>query len=432
MQIVDNVLAKRAANGNPIRVGLVGAGFMSRGLTHQIVNFVPGIAVSAIYNRTLARAGEAYRFANGHIEATAVSSQSAFDSAVAAGTPVITDDPFLLSRCDQLDVLVELTGAVELGAQVTLDAISHHKHMILMNAEVDATVGPILKTYADAEGVIVSASDGDQPGVQINLARFVKGLGLTPRVLGNVKGLQDEHRNPTTQAGFAAQWGQNPAMVTSFADGSKVSFEQAIVANALGLTVHKRGMLGLEHDGHVDELTTKYDLDELRALGGVVDYVVKAKPGPGVFCLAEHSDAKQRHYLNLFKLGEGPLYSFYTPYHLCHLEVPNTIGRVVDFGDSAGSPLGPPMVEVCAVTKRALSAGEILDDYGNYMTYGQAVSANEMSAGNYLPEGVVEGCRVRRDLPIDSVITYDDVELPAGRIVDRLRAEQRAMFARQS
>ena len=130
-------------------------------------------------------------------------------------------------------MLVDLTGAVELGAHVTLDAIKHHKHMILMNAELDATVGPILKTYADAEGVIVSACDGDQPGVQINLSRFVKGLGLIPRVLGNIKGLQDEYRNPTTQAGFAAQWGQNPAMVTSFADGSKVSFEQAIVANAL-------------------------------------------------------------------------------------------------------------------------------------------------------------------------------------------------------
>lgn len=428
MQIVDNALAKRAANGNPIKVGLLGAGFMSKGLVHTVLNSHPGIEISAIYNRTLSKAGDAYQFGNPSIEATAVSSQADLNAAVSASRPVITDDPFLLTRCEQLDVLVDLTGAVELGAHMTLDAIKQHKHMILMNAELDATVGPILKTYADAEGVIVSAADGDQPGVQINLARFVKGLGLIPRVLGNIKGLQDEYRTPTTQKGFAEQWGQNVHMVTSFADGSKVSFEQAIVANALGLTVHKRGMLGQDHDGHVDELTTKYDIDELRELGGVVDYVVKAKPGPGVFCLAEHVDPKQQHYLKLFKLGDGPLYSFYTPYHLCHLEVPYTIGRVVDFNDSAGSPIGPPMVEVCAVAKRALTAGQSLDDFGGYDTYGQAVSAKEMLDGNYLPEGIVEGCTLKRDLPIDAVITYDDIELPAGRLIDQLRAEQRAKF----
>ena len=88
----------------------------------------------------------------------------------------------------------------------------------------------------------MSATDGDEPGLQMNLVRWVQGLGLTPRVIGNVKGLQDPYRNPTTQQGFAEQWGQNPAMVTSFADGSKISFEQTIVANATGFKVLSRGM----------------------------------------------------------------------------------------------------------------------------------------------------------------------------------------------
>ncbi len=111
-----------------------------------------------------------------------------------------------------------------------------------MNAEIDATIGPILQVYAERHGVILSACDGDEPGLQINLYRWVKGLGLTPRVLGNIKGLQDPYRNPTTQKGFAEKWGQNPAMVTSFADGSKISFEEAIVANATGFVVRSRGM----------------------------------------------------------------------------------------------------------------------------------------------------------------------------------------------
>jgi predicted homoserine dehydrogenase-like protein len=265
--------------------------------------------------------------------------------------------------------------------------------------------------------------------VEINLFRFVKGLGLIPRVMGNIKGLQDRYRTPTTQRAFAERWGQRPSMVTSFADGTKVNVEQAVVANATGMGVAQRGMLGYDHRGHVDELTRVYDIDMLRELGGIVDYVVGAQPGPGVFCLAEHTDPRQRHYLNLYKLGEGPLYSFYTPYHLCHFEVPNTVARVVLFGDTAGRPVNGPAVEVCAVAKRDLSAGEVLDDCGHYMTYGEAANSTDMRQQRYLPVGLAVGGRLRRDLPRDAVITYDDVDLPSGRLADRLHAEQYAHFA---
>jgi predicted homoserine dehydrogenase-like protein len=246
--------------------------------------------------------------------------------------------------------------------------------------------------------------------------------------MGNIKGLQDRYRNPTTQKGFAEKWGQTPSMVTSFADGSKVSFEQAIVANACGLHVKTRGMSrGYEHKEHVDTLTKYYDADELRALGGIVDYVVGAQPNPGIYCIAEHTDPKQRHYLNLYKLGEGPLYSLYTPWHLCHFEVPNTVARVVIFGD-ADVPLAGPLVEVCACAKKDLKAGEVLDEYGNYMTYGEAVNSSEMREKRYLPEGLVEGCKLKRDIAKDEVIGYDDVELPPGRLADALRIEQYEHF----
>ncbi len=197
-----------------------------------------------------------------------------------------------------------------------------------------------------------------------------------------------------------------------------------------GMVVARRGMLGYEHRGHVDELTRRYDVDMLRELGGIVDYVVGAQPGPGVFCLAEHTDPRQRHYLNLYKLGEGPLYSFYRPYHLCHFEVPNTIARVALFGDAAAQPIGGPLVEVCAVAKRDLADGEVLDDYGHYMTYGEAVNSPEMRRGRYLPEGLVEGCRLTRPIEKDAVLTYDDVELPADRLADRLHDEQAVRVCR--
>ena len=176
--------------------------------------------------------------------------------------------------------------------------------------------------------------------MQMNLYRWVKGLGLIPRVIGNIKGLQDPYRNPTTQKGFAERWGQNPAMVTSFADGSKISFEQAIVANATGFKVQSRGMSrGLEYRGDVMKIGELYDIDRVRELGGIVDYVV-GTPLTKVYVLAEHTDPKQRHYLNLYKMGEGPLYSFFTPYHLVHFEVPNAIARVVLFRDEVAPPLG--------------------------------------------------------------------------------------------
>jgi predicted homoserine dehydrogenase-like protein len=184
---------------------------------------------------------------------------------------------------------------------------------------------------------------------------------------------------------------------------------------------------GIQYDGSIMEVQKLYDLDEARAMGGLIDYTV-GPAGVKVFCLAEHTDPKQRHYLNLYKMGEGPLYPFWIPYHLVHFEAPNAIARVVLFGDEVAPPLGGPVVEVCAVAKRDLKAGEVLDDYGMYMTYGEAVNVEEMSAARYLPEGLVAGCKLLRDVRQDAVLTYEDIELPSGRLADKLRAEQYQHF----
>lgn len=428
MIIVDRALAARAEAGNPIKVGMIGAGFMGRGIANQIANSVPGMELVAISNRSIDAAKRAYSEAG--IENFKVASTvTELEDAIASGGYAVTEDAMLLCRAEGIDALIEVTGAVEFGAHVIMEAIAHRKHVIMMNAELDGTIGSILKMYADKAGVILTACDGDQPGVQMNLYRFVKSIGLTPLLCGNIKGLQDPYRNPTTQEAFAKRWGQKAHMVTSFADGTKISFEQAIVANATGMKVAKRGMLGYNFDGHVDEMTKMYDVEQLKELGGIVDYVVGAKPGPGVFVFGTHDDPKQRHYLNLYKLGEGPLYSFYTPYHLCHFEVPISVARAVLFGDYVLSPLGGPIVDVVTTAKIDLKAGETLDGIGYYMTYGQCENSNIVQQQNLLPMGLAEGCRLKRDIPKDQVLTYDDVELPAGRLCDKLRAEQNAYFA---
>lgn len=246
MIIVDTALRRRAAEGNPIRVALVGAGFMGRGLTNQIVNSVPGMELVAIANRTLANAERAYREA-GVSDWAVVNDASELDKAVANGLPAVTDDYTAVCEARSVDAVVEATGAVEFGCHVVMRAVDNGKHVVLLNAEVDATVGSVLSRRAKDRGVVLTGCDGDQPGVQMNLVRFVEGIGLTPLVCGNVKGLQDPYRTPTTQAAFAARWGQDPHMVTSFADGTKISIEQACVANATGMTVERRGMRGSDH-----------------------------------------------------------------------------------------------------------------------------------------------------------------------------------------
>ncbi|MEH2436498.1 MAG: Gfo/Idh/MocA family oxidoreductase, partial [Nostoc sp.] len=409
-------------------VGMIGAGFMGRGIANQIVNSVPGMELVAISNRQIDAAKQAYSEA-GIEDIQVVATVSELEDAIANGKYAVTEDAKLLCRAEGIDALIEVTGAVEFGAHIVMEAIAHCKHVIMMNAELDGTIGPILKVYADKAGVILSACDGDQPGVQMNLYRFVKSIGLTPLLCGNIKGLQDPYRNPTTQEGFAKRWGQKPHMVASFADGTKISFEQAIVANATGMKVAKRGMLGYDFNGYVEEMTHLYDVEQLKELGGIVDYVVGAKPGPGVYVFATHDDPKQQHYLNLYKLGEGPLYSFYTPYHLCHFEVPLSVARAVLFGDAVMSPLAGPLVDVVTTAKIDLKAGETLDGIGYYMTYGQCENSPIAQQQNLLPIGLAEGCRLKRDISKDQVLTYEDVELPEGRLCDQLRTEQNTYFA---
>ena len=429
MIIVDTALKARAEANNPVKVGVIGAGFMSRGIANQICNYVPGMELVAISNRTLEAAKQAY-FGAGVEEVQVVNNVSELDNAITQGKYAVTDDATLLCQAEGIDVLVEATGHVEFGAQVTMKAIEHGKHMVLMNAELDGTVGPILKVYADRAGVILTGCDGDQPGVQMNLYRFVQSIGLTPLVCGNIKGLQDHYRNPTTQAGFAKKWGQTPQMVTSFADGTKISFEQAIVANATGMKVAQRGMLGYNYDGHIDDLTGKYDVAQLKELGGIVEYVVGAKPSPGVYVFATCEDAKQAHYLNYGKLGTGELYSFYVPYHLTIFEVPLSVARVALFKDVIIAPLGAPMVDVVATAKIDLKAGETLDGLGYYMTYGQCENHDLVRAQKLLPMGLAEGCRLKKDVPKDQVLTYDDVELPKDTLTHKLREEQDSYFGK--
>ena len=425
MIIVDTALEKREKEGNPVQVGIIGAGYMGRGTVLQIVSAITGMRVAAVSNRTLSEAARAFHQAEIE-EIKTVSSVSQLEQAIAQGNYAITDDAMLLAQAEGIDVIIEATGEIEFGAHVVLKAMEHGKHVVLMNAELDATVGPILKTYADKAGVVITNADGDQPGVVMNLLRFVKTIGYQPVLAGNIKGLQDHYRTPKTQAAFAAKYNQKPKLITSFADGTKISMEMAVVANGTGFRVGQRGMYGPECK-HATEAVNLFPMEQLLE-GGLVDYILGAEPGPGVFVLGYNENPIKQQYMNYFKMGEGPLYVFYTPYHLPHLEVPITAARAVLFGDAAVAPLGAPVCDVITMAKRDIKAGETLDGIGGFTTYGTIENSDNARSHNLLPMGLSEGAVMKRDVPIDHPLSFDDVTLPQGRLADKLWAEQCEYF----
>ncbi len=425
MIIVDTALKKRQAEGRPIQVGIIGAGYMGRGMALTIEKSIPGMRVAAIYNRTPEKA----KFALEQCELENISEAKSvgdIESAVGRGDYVFTGDADLLAKAANIDAIVEATGEVEFGAKVVLDAIENGKHVILMNAELDAVVGPILKVYADRAGVVISNVDGDQPGVVMNLYRWVATIGYKPVVAGNIKGLQDHYRTPATQQGFADQHKQGVKMITSFADGTKISMEMVVVANATGFGVATRGMRGQECK-HVTETLDHISKDDL-SRGGIVEFILGAEPGPGVFVIGYNDQPVLQQYANYLKMGDGPYYTFYVPYHLPHLESPLTVARAVLFGDAATAPIGAPVADVLTAAKCDLREGQSLDGIGGFDCYGLIDEIAVSQASNCIPMSLIEGCKLNRDIEKDAIISYDDLTVPEGRLCDRLRQEQDRHF----
>ncbi len=430
MIIIDTLLQKRAEENNPIKVGIIGAGFMGAAIVMQICKYKPGIKAVAVFNRHIEKARDAYIKA-GVTEFEEPATVAQLEQNITEGKYSVVDDANLISDAEGIEAVVEVTGAIEFGAKIIWRAIHNKKHIIMMNAELDCTIGPLLKVYADKMGVIYTNVDGDQPVVIMNVYRMVKGMGLKPVLCGNIKGLQDPYRNPTTQQSFAKQWNQKPEMVASFADGSKMSYEQAIVANGTAMRVAKRGMHGptVPPNTTIKEVVNLYPLEDVLNGNGIVDYVVGiSEPAPGVFVLATTDDPAQQQFLKLYKLGDGPLYLFYEPYHLCHFLAANTIARAVLLGDVALAPLGKPYVEVVATAKRDLKAGEVIDGIGWYMTYGECENADIREKERLLPLGLAEGCILKRDIARDTTLSFDDVIVPEGRFADQLYKEQEEYF----
>lgn len=424
MIILDTALAAREKAGRPIRIGLVGAGFMGRGIAAQLCTPLTGMRLAAISSRRPNAAQEAWAAA-GVNDVVLARTQREIDSAIAANRPVATSDATLLCNAAEIDVVMEVVGDIDFSAQVVLDAIAAGKHVVMMNAELDATVGPLLKAKADEAGVILSNADGDEPGIIMNLYRHVRSIGYKPVLAGNLKGFLDHHRTADTQRAFAEKTGQRAVKCAAYADGTKLSFEACLVANATGMQVAQRGMMGPQCE-HVKDVVQHFSPADLLQRP-LVDYVLGAAPGSGAFVVGYNDEPSKQHYMDYLKMGSGPLYVFYSPYVLPHLEAPLSAARAVLFRDAAVTPLGAPVCDVVTIAKRDLHAGETLDGIGGNAAYGTIENVEIAHRENLLPMGLSEDCRVLRDIKADQPITYDDVELPPDRLSQRLREQQDRM-----
>lgn len=419
-------LAYREAWKNPIKLAVAGTGFIGRGLINQI-GLMKGIRVTAAANRNPDKAVNVLAQAKPPLKYRLCRDQDELNRAVRDGETGLVADPLLLAAAD-VDIVCDCTGDVEVGAALGLKAIEKGKHFIT-NAETDATVGPVLKKLASEKGLVYSGADGDEPGVVMHLYRHVSLLGLEIVAAGKFKKFYDRFATPPSVKPWADKYGLNPILVASFADGTKLSFEMTQLANATGLIPEVRGM-------HCPRATldTVADVLRLKEQGGilnsrgVVEVVQDVEPSGGVFVVATTNHPQIIRDFQYLKMGNGPNYLFYRPYHLCSIEMPVTVILAVLAGEATIAPGQSPVAEVLAAAKRDLQPGDVLDGIGGYSVYGLIDKAQTVKEQNLLPVGMAQGARVIKPIKTDEPITMDHVEVNRGSVLWKLKELQDSLW----
>jgi predicted homoserine dehydrogenase-like protein len=414
-------LGRRQRRGETVNVAVVGTGFFGAGLVRRLAA-IPGMRPVVAANRTLSRAIDALLaagFARAQICTTddPHTAQAALDN----GQVIATATLDLAARLAGVAVIMEATGDVLVGATLALDAIRHGKHFVAANVETQATVGPILKVLADEAGVVYSDVDGDEPGMLHALLASCRGMGFSPLVAGNFKGVLKRWATPATQAAFAQANNLQPWIATAAADGTKLNFELCTVANANGLPPAARGMVGPVTTSP-ETLLTDFAGAGLFEHGPIIDYALGG--GRGVFVIAKSADPYVQQEFRYLKMGDGPYYLFHDPYVLVHYAAPLSAARAAMYGTPTVAPSGAPTAEVAAFAKRALGAGERLDGIGGADCYGMIVRADEVQEAGLLPIGLASYARLTRDIPAEHPIPLDAVTFEEENVVLALRRQQ--------
>ncbi|MDE0076595.1 MAG: hypothetical protein OXO50_03690 [Caldilineaceae bacterium] len=445
--MISQLLAQREAESNPIRVGVIGTGKFGAGLVAQISQ-MKGMEVSAIADINAHNARYAYVSSGAREEdIRTAETGDELEEAVRAGKPVVVEDGLALTESESIEVVVESTGLPEVGARHAFEALSSHKHVVMVNVEADVTVGPFLRRTADAAGVVYTMVDGDQPAVTWNIVEWARSLGLeiVAAGRGTIYFEDDFEGTPETAAarfGFTEEHIErrtiNLKMFNSFRDGTKAQVEMTALANAAGLVPDRRGMH--EPSVNLEEIPVRFSLREeggLLSRHGVVELANSvADDGKsmlpnalkmGVFAVVrtEHPFTREDlAYHGCHVGGEGKNFLLYRPYHLVAVPAPLSIARAVLFDAANGSCAATPTAECITVAKRDLRAGEELDGGGGYTVVGQCEKAPVAQEEGLLPLGLADQAVLKRAIGKGEAIAYSDVVLNEDSFVLNMRRLQ--------
>ena len=416
-------LLQRAESQGPITIGLAGAGQMGTDIVVQVA-LMPGMRIGAISEVRPQAAIDAALLA-GHDRSDIVHAPnaSAIDRAIEAGKIAVTEDLHALASAGRIDVIIDATGNPNIGTLFALEVMKNGKHIVMLNVEADITIGRFLKEEARKAGVVYTGAAGDEPACTLEIIGFAKSLGFN--IIAAGKGKNNPLKIDAMPADYekeAAERNMNARMLVEFVDGSKTAIEMVAIANATGLVPDVPGMHG--PTATLDELASvlcpREDGGVLHRKG-VVDYSIGKGVAPGVFCIIETRHPRVLERMVDLKVGKGPYFTIFRPYHLTSLEVPLSAARAVVYKRADMEPLDHPVAEAVAVAKSDLGQGQSLGMIGENDYRGFAMTWEDARAKGALPLGLAERAKVIKPVKTGEFLTYENCVPDDSMVITQIR-----------
>lgn len=445
-----NLFAKlqaRAAQGNPLRVGIIGAGKFGSMYLSQVPR-TPGVHMVGIADLQPARARDALANVGWQEERYGATS---LEEAAKNGTTAIVEDSMAMIASPFVDIIIDATGNPAVGIAHVLACCTHGKHIVMVNVEADALAGPLLKRRADEAGIVYSLAYGDQPALICEMVDWARAAGFEVIAAGKgTKYLPTYHTStPDTvwqyyglTAEDARLGGMNAQMFNSFLDGTKSAIEMAAVANATGLAAPDglrfpsvgvddlARVLRPQEDGGI--LTQRGEVEVISSLERDGRPVFRDLRWGVYVTFAGGTEYVERCFkeYGLITDPSGKYTSMYKPFHLIGLELGISVASI----GVRNEPTGAPHCwhgDVVATAKRDLVAGEMLDGEGGFTVYGKLMRAGDSLRLGGLPLGLAHGVKVTRPVKAGSPVSWNDVAFDADARAVKFRREMEAVFSKE-
>lgn len=426
-------IARHVEAHGEITIGLAGTGQMGTDIVVQCA-LMPGVRIGAISEIRKDSAMAAVEMAGQQDRLRTASSSQEINAAIESDQIALTEDFRALCAAGRIDAVIDATGNPDIGTQIAFAAIENGKHIVMLNVEADITIGRHLKKEAMRAGIVYTGAAGDEPAATLELIGFARSLGFEIVCAGKGKNNPlDFNAVPADYEEEARRRNMNARMLVEFVDGSKTMIEMTAIAQATGLVPDVAGMHGpaVSRDELAGVLCTKDD-GGILSRSGCVDYSIGKGIAPGVFCVVKPRHPRVLERLVDLKVGPGPCFSLFRPYHLTSLEVPLSAVRAVMRGEPDMEPLDRPVADCITVAKRDLAAGERLGKIGEADYRGWAVTAEAARTQHGLPVGIAEGATITAPVRAGETLTYDNARPDETMLVTRIRRELEATDARMA